>query len=122
MALISCPECGQNVSDKAEDCIHCGYPIRGKSSQSVNGSLVIYGYTGWFLVKPIVRIYFDGKLVGDVGYKAKTREFPITKPTNVELKCSIRSTLVRVLPGKKSEMHIEFDRASGSIVATITSH
>lgn len=28
MALIKCPECGNNVSDKAKVCIHCGYPIQ----------------------------------------------------------------------------------------------
>lgn len=27
MALIKCPECGKEVSDKAKSCIHCGYPI-----------------------------------------------------------------------------------------------
>lgn len=27
MALIKCPECGRDVSDKAAVCIHCGYPI-----------------------------------------------------------------------------------------------
>lgn len=27
MALIKCPECGGNVSDKAPACIHCGYPL-----------------------------------------------------------------------------------------------
>lgn len=27
MALIKCPECGKEISDKAEQCIHCGYPI-----------------------------------------------------------------------------------------------
>ena len=27
MALIKCPECGKEVSDKAEICIHCGYPL-----------------------------------------------------------------------------------------------
>ena len=25
MALINCPECGTEISDKAEKCIHCGY-------------------------------------------------------------------------------------------------
>lgn len=28
MALIKCPECGKEISDKAELCINCGYPIR----------------------------------------------------------------------------------------------
>ena len=27
MALITCPECGKQISDKAEVCIGCGYPI-----------------------------------------------------------------------------------------------
>ena len=27
MALIKCPECGKEVSDKAQNCIHCGYPL-----------------------------------------------------------------------------------------------
>lgn len=27
MALISCPECGKEISDKAKMCIHCGYPL-----------------------------------------------------------------------------------------------
>lgn len=25
--LIKCPECGKDVSDKSEKCIHCGYPL-----------------------------------------------------------------------------------------------
>lgn len=28
MALIKCPECGKDVSDKAKACIHCGYPLQ----------------------------------------------------------------------------------------------
>lgn len=27
MALISCPECGKMISDKAKFCPSCGYPI-----------------------------------------------------------------------------------------------
>ena len=28
MALIRCPECGKEVSDKAPACVHCGYPLQ----------------------------------------------------------------------------------------------
>lgn len=28
MALIKCPECGKDISDKSEKCINCGFPIR----------------------------------------------------------------------------------------------
>lgn len=27
MTLIKCPECGKEISDKASQCIHCGYPL-----------------------------------------------------------------------------------------------
>jgi len=31
MALMKCPECGGDLSDQAESCPHCGYPVkRGK--------------------------------------------------------------------------------------------
>lgn len=32
MALINCPECNREISDKAKACPHCGYPI----SENVN--------------------------------------------------------------------------------------
>ncbi len=27
MALIKCPECGKEISDQANECVHCGHPI-----------------------------------------------------------------------------------------------
>lgn len=32
MALINCPECGKEISDKAKNCIHCGYPLDSVNS------------------------------------------------------------------------------------------
>lgn len=32
MALIKCPECGKEISDKAPACIHCGFPIGAANS------------------------------------------------------------------------------------------
>lgn len=33
MALISCPECGKEISDKVTACPHCGYPMVETSPQ-----------------------------------------------------------------------------------------
>jgi uncharacterized membrane protein YvbJ len=39
MALIYCPDCGNQTSDQALECIKCGYPItKLNSSQSQNVS------------------------------------------------------------------------------------
>ena len=35
MALIKCPECGKDVSDKASACIHCGFPL-STTAQNTN--------------------------------------------------------------------------------------
>lgn len=121
MALIKCPECGKEISDSCDKCIHCGYFL-GRAPKSSAGAVVIYSYTGWFLVKPSLKIYFNGQYIGDLSYKARTKEIPITEPTNVEIKCSIRSTLVRLMPGKRYEIHTEFDRASGNILAEVRSY
>ena len=32
MALLKCPECNHNVSDKAAACPHCGYPMNSPTS------------------------------------------------------------------------------------------
>ena len=32
--LITCPECGKEVSDTIEQCIHCGYRLKPKSPQN----------------------------------------------------------------------------------------
>jgi ribosomal protein L7/L12 len=36
MALIKCPECNKDISDKAEVCIHCGYPIQKLNNLSLD--------------------------------------------------------------------------------------
>jgi len=33
VALIKCPECGREISDKAEVCPHCGYPVPKDAAQ-----------------------------------------------------------------------------------------
>lgn len=46
MALVSCPECKGNVSDQAESCPHCGFPLQTTQYE-------------------FVEVYFDGnQMVG----------------------------------------------------------
>lgn len=41
MALIKCPECNNEISDKSNQCIHCGYPLQiAKNTEcSINGKV-----------------------------------------------------------------------------------
>lgn len=36
MAIIKCPECGRDISDKSKKCIHCGYPITREEPDTHN--------------------------------------------------------------------------------------
>ena len=50
MALIKCPECGTEVSDLAESCPKCAYPIAGGgTSQAHSGKIQTIEKTGKFL-------------------------------------------------------------------------
>lgn len=35
--LIKCPECGREISDKSEKCIHCGLPMNKSNCCIING-------------------------------------------------------------------------------------
>lgn len=37
MALIKCPECGKEISNKSDKCIHCGYPLKKANMCVLNG-------------------------------------------------------------------------------------
>lgn len=44
MALINCPECGSEISDKSKQCIHCGYPLEELSSNNKENNNESYIY------------------------------------------------------------------------------
>lgn len=39
MALIECPNCGKEISDKAKDCIHCGYNLEEHYDEIISNNL-----------------------------------------------------------------------------------
>ena len=50
MALINCPECNKQISDRAESCPHCGYPLQQQpvytNSYGVFGKTLYYPRCG----------------------------------------------------------------------------
>lgn len=41
MALIICPECQKEVSEKADKCIHCGYPLNSSNTETSDEKLIL---------------------------------------------------------------------------------
>jgi hypothetical protein len=62
VALINCPECSKEISDKSEKCVHCGYPIRTTSYifEEINGNIVDVS----FFIRPF---YFTSKTNKTIG-------------------------------------------------------
>lgn len=123
MAIIKCPECGHEISDKAGTCIHCGCPISAIQEPTDNsGTFVVYGYTEWYLLKPTLQIYLNGEYIGDVSYRAKTKKIPIQGTSEVKIKYGFRTATVQVPARIHSEIHVEFNRLTGSLMAEIRSN
>lgn len=58
MALIKCPECGKDISEKSKVCIHCGYPMEDKSRMCVINGI---SYDVSFLLDSSISIPFKAK-------------------------------------------------------------
>lgn len=62
MALINCPECGKEISDSSEKCIHCGYPLKPimheKKVKPKKKKEIIIGVIVTAIVIPVILIAF----------------------------------------------------------------
>ncbi len=106
MALIRCPECGTEVSDKAGSCPRCGCPIASAaqlntvemgfdtvSGQVFNTGCTVYGPDGEVLAKC---------------HQGDTISFPCSRPMTVTVKMSgaFGKPKIDVEPGGKYQVSI----------------
>lgn len=87
MALLQCPECNHDVSDKAFTCPHCGYPMNtpsstkprirnGKPTKLPNGYGTIYKLPGR-RTKPFRAVKTDKWVLDAVTGKSKQERFTV---------------------------------------------
>lgn len=110
MALIKCPECGKEISDKASSCINCGFPL----SQMIKSGIVKIkmprteqmagGLAGLFASKD-VSIISKGITVWK-GKHGETASFTIDGPIKIIIDLGSWGELVRgmVEPNKRYEL------------------
>lgn len=80
MALIICPECGGKISDQAENCIHCGYPLQNrKTEEKSKKNICVYKNKQYDLTKLVEYLkdctfpgYDNEKLNCNILSKART--------------------------------------------------
>lgn len=71
MALIDCPECGRQVSDRAPACPACGYPRQGQAKAPVHRAVQTIELTGkrWKALQLVsVMVMLLGLALGIAGH------------------------------------------------------
>ena len=110
MALINCPECGKQVSDKAVSCPNCGCPIATTPKSTVvriklpNTDQFATGWVAMFCSKK-ASISNGKKILWD-GHHGEMASFSIDKPTKIDIDLGgmVNSIFTEVEPGKRYEL------------------
>lgn len=79
MAMIKCPECGREVSSRANACPYCGYPI---SRQASNG--VVQVKLGMYQSTQGATISANGRTIWS-GKTGQVAEFKLERPTEIQV-------------------------------------
>lgn len=106
MALIKCPECGKEISDKAHTCVHCGYPlIEVIASGDVRIKMpnnIVDGVVGFFSSKRAAVKDQCGQIRWE-GNHGENARFRIEEPTKIRIALGefADDTIGVVYPGRK---------------------
>lgn len=81
MAMIKCPECGHDVSDKAKSCPHCGFAVAdNRPDGDIRVKVTdIYNYPQKVVISSSTRVLWEG-------HAGQTADFYLDKPTDVHIK------------------------------------
>lgn len=99
MALVKCPECGTDVSDKAAACISCGYPI---SELKFGGTVeilipaaedILGGWTRQIVPKGVSICTLHGEKLWNGSY-GEIADFEIDSPVTVVIDLGTCENLV----------------------------
>lgn len=64
MALIKCPECGRQISDKANICPNCGHPIAYENVKDNLNSIIKQKWVK--IVGIIIAIFIVLRIIGSI--------------------------------------------------------
>lgn len=71
MAIIKCPECGQDISDQAGKCVHCGYPLKRSKQPSTKGT---HNKVFLFIAIPLLVVAVVFLVLGIMANNSQTRK------------------------------------------------
>ena len=115
MALITCPECGQSISDKAKICVHCGFELNNTKVCSECGSALESDDKFCKVCGCPIEISNEKQLE----IPTESNDLPaelLTEKTAVELINYIQFSVAKIINGKsKGLLEDEFDTVINNI-------
>lgn len=128
MAIIKCPECNNNISDKASSCVHCGCPILNeedicvtvkalKRSSISTPSLTIYLYTD---TNEFIEEVLEGHTITFKANKSINVYASLVKPSGKNKIIRSTSSCVNVLPNQNIKLQIGYKIGFASVSLTLT--
>ncbi len=115
MALITCPECEAQVSDRAPTRPQCGAPV------AVESKVIVASPVQAFLVNPKVTVSWGGKAVAKLA-RGQVAEVPIERDGTMRFRASGRSAELTVRAGGVTRVQLGWDLISGKLVARQVEH
>lgn len=124
MALIRCPECHSEISDKAVACPHCGFPLHGEASNRASDAktfnLTVSMAKQSFLASATVSVILNGEEIAWVG-DGQTASAEAPKGENtVILKAAMRKKIITFAATKDVTINAKWNRFSGKLEALCT--
>ena len=105
MALIKCPECGKQISDKAPACIHCGYPMQIKQTVLTSNSKKVVIPSFEFSLQKIPAIKVVREVTG-LGL-AETKEFVEQSAPYIIVKDGLSQNQANLIAQKFHEVNVD---------------
>ena len=113
MALIKCPECGKEISDKAAACPNCGMPLRREDRGTYD--VVITREKQWYLVNPKMKVTVDAADEYILENNSSITIPLTTGPHSILFSSSIRKTQTDIDVTENMNIGVKFNRTSGEI-------
>lgn len=92
MALINCPECGKEISDKSKYCINCGYPLENieeETENEIEDNVVDFTSNTAKTLENIYQVKYVCPYCKSENYHTYVEETPIQKKGKAKTKTSL---------------------------------
>lgn len=86
MPIIKCPECGQEVSDQADQCVHCGYPLKKLRQPKNKGKR---NKVFLFIAIPVLVVAVVFLVLGVLSGRNPTKQLFFKNPNFTELQATL---------------------------------